>query len=49
MRSHKVRQATLELELDDTLADQVLRIAAAHPSTAGLASLAGPITVNGAA
>ena len=41
--------ATLELELDDTLADQVLRIAAAHPTTAGLASLAGPITVNGAA
>jgi NADH-quinone oxidoreductase subunit G len=41
--------ALLELELDDTLADKVLRIAAAHPTTAGLASLAGPVTVTGAA
>ena len=41
--------ALLELELDETLADQVLRIAAAHPTTAGLVSLAGPVTVTGAA
>jgi len=44
-----VGHALLELELDDTLADQVLRIAAAHSTTAGLASLAGPVTVTGAA
>ena len=41
--------ALLELELDNTLADRVVRIAAAHPSTAGLASLGGAVTVTGAA
>jgi NADH-quinone oxidoreductase subunit G len=41
--------ALLELELDDTLADRVVRIAAAHPSTAGLLSLGGAVTVTGAA
>jgi NADH-quinone oxidoreductase subunit G len=41
--------ALLELELDDTLADHVVRIAAAHPSTAGLVSLGGAVTVTGVA
>ena len=42
-------EALLELELDDTLADQVVRIASAHPSTAGLLCSAGPLTISGGA
>ncbi len=38
-------EATLELERDDALADGVVRIAAAHPSTAGLACASGAISI----
>ena len=47
--SAELNARLLELELDNTLADRVVRIAAAHPSTAGLASLGGAVTVTGAA
>jgi NADH-quinone oxidoreductase subunit G len=39
-------EATLTAALDPTVPDGVVRIAAAHPSTAGLAGLCGPITVS---
>ena len=42
-------EAMLELVVDDSLADQVVRIAAAHPVTAGLPSLSGALSVSGGA
>jgi NADH-quinone oxidoreductase subunit G len=42
-------EAVLELELDDSVADRVVRIAAAHPSTAGLLSMSGPVAIAGGA
>ncbi|GMV00925.1 MAG: NADH-quinone oxidoreductase subunit NuoG [Burkholderiaceae bacterium] len=38
-------EARLPLERDDALADGVLRVAAAHPATAGLASASGAISI----
>ena len=38
-------EAVLELARDDTLADGVVRLAAAHPSTAGLGAMFGEITL----
>jgi NADH-quinone oxidoreductase subunit G len=37
--------ALLEAALDDTLPDDVVRIAAAHESTAGLGAMFGPVTL----
>ncbi|MGD9945042.1 MAG: NADH-quinone oxidoreductase subunit NuoG [Burkholderiaceae bacterium] len=38
-------EALLEVELDERLADGVVRVAAAHPATARLASMSGPISL----
>jgi NADH-quinone oxidoreductase subunit G len=38
-------EAVLEVALDDALADGVLRVAAAHPATAGLGAMFGEISV----
>ena len=38
-------EATLDVVLDGGVADAVVRVAAAHPSTAGLAGMFGPVTV----
>ncbi len=42
-------EALLTMEADDGVADGVVRIAGAHPDTAGLLNLAGPVSVSGAA
>ena len=38
-------EALLEVARDDALADGVLRVAAAHPATAGLGAMFGAISV----
>ncbi|HVL55697.1 MAG TPA: NADH-quinone oxidoreductase subunit G, partial [Burkholderiaceae bacterium] len=38
-------EAELEIAVDDRLADGVLRVAAAHPTTSRLGPMFGPITV----
>ncbi|MDR3409597.1 MAG: NADH-quinone oxidoreductase subunit NuoG [Formivibrio sp.] len=39
-------ESTLQVEIDARLADDVIRIAAAHPLTTGLGELFAPVTVN---
>jgi NADH-quinone oxidoreductase subunit G len=38
-------EALVEAARDDRLADGVLRLAAAHPATAGLASMTGAVRI----